>query len=129
MGKSRMSKYKGMPDLQEFLIGEGFKLYPGNLGTDRTLQNACNWYACRIVEQEAPPCICNEKAVQIVVKPHAYSFGNGVSTESVTVELSALSNHEDWWELNCYGLSPETLKNSLNSIEERLVAAWKAVNF
>ncbi len=124
-----MSKYKGMPDLQEFLIGEGFKLYPCNLGTDRTVQNACNWYACRIVEQEAPPCICNEKAVQIVVKPYAGSFGNGVSTESVTVELSALSNHEDWWELNCYGIPPETLKISLNSIEERLVAAWKAVNF
>ena len=124
-----MSKYKGMPDLQEFLIGEGFKLYPGNLGTDRALQNACNWYACRIVEQEAPFCICNEKSVQIVVKPYVCSFVNGISTESVTVELSALSNHEDWWELNCYGLSPETLKTSLNSIEERLVAAWKAVNF
>ena len=124
-----MSKYKGMPDLQEFLIGEGFKLYPDNLGTDRALQNACNWYACRTVEQEAPPCICNEKAVQIVVKPYACSFWNGVSTESVTVELSAQSNHEDWWELNCYGIPPETLKISLNSIEERLVAAWKAVNF
>ncbi len=124
-----MSKYKGMPELQEFLVGEGFKLYPGNLGADRTLQNVCNWYACRIVEQEAPPCICNDKAVQIVVKPHAYSFWNGVSTESVTVELGAQSNHEDWWELNCYGLSPETLKNSLNSVEERLVAAWKVVNF
>lgn len=124
-----MSKYKGMPDLQEFLIGEGFKLYPDNLGTDLALQNACNWYACRIVEQEAPPCICKEKAVQIVVKPYACSSGNGVSTESVTVELSALSNHEDWWGLNCYGIPPETLKTSLNSIEERLVAAWKAVNF
>ena len=124
-----MSKYKGMPDLQEFLIGEGFKLYPGNLGTDRSFRNLCEWYACRIVKQEAPFCICNEKAVQIVVKPYACSFGNGVSTESVTVELSALSNYEDWWELNCYGLSPETLKISLNSIEERLVAAWKAVNF
>lgn len=124
-----MSEYKGMPELQEFLIGEGFKLYPGNLETNRTFRNLCEWYACRTVEQEAPPCICNEKAVQIVVKPHAYSFWNGVSTESVTVELSALSNHEDWWELNCYGISPETLKISLNSIEERLVAAWKAVNF
>ena len=124
-----MSKYKGMPDLQEFLIGEGFKLYPGNLEKDRTWLNLCEWYACRIVEQEAPFCICNEKSVQIVVKPYVCSFGNGVSTESVTVELSALSNHEDWWELNCYGLSSETLKNSLNSIEERLVAAWKAVNF
>lgn len=124
-----MSKYKGMPELQEFLIGEGFKLYPGTLGTDRTFQNMCNWYACRTVEQEAPFCICNEKAVQIVVNPYACSFGNGVYTESVTVELSAQSNHEDWWELTCYGVSVETLKTSLNSIEERLVAAWKAVNF
>ena len=124
-----MSKYKGMPELQEFLIGEGFKLYPGTIGTDRTFQNMCNWYACRTVEQEAPFCICNEKAVQIVVKPYVCSFGNGVYTESVTVELSAQSNHEDWWELNCYGVSVETLKTSLNSIEERLVAAWKAVNF
>jgi hypothetical protein len=49
--------------------------------------------------------------------------------KSVTVELSAQSNHEDWWGLNCYRLSPETLKNSLNSVEERLAAAWKAVNF
>lgn len=40
-----MSKYKGMPDLQEFLIGEGFKLYPGNLEKDRTWFNLCEWYA------------------------------------------------------------------------------------
>jgi len=124
-----MSKYKGMPDLQEFLIGEGFKLYPGNLGADRTFLNMCNWYACRTVEQEAPFCICNEKAVQIVVQPHGYSYLNDCLSESVTVEIHAQSNHEDWWELNCYGLSPETLKTSLNGIEERLVAAWKAVNF
>lgn len=124
-----MSKYRGITELQEFLIGDGFTLYPGILETNRAFRNLCEWYACRIVEHEAPPCICNDKAVQIVVKPHAYSFGNGVSTESVTVAICALSNHEDWWELNCYGLSPETLKNSLNSIEERLVAAWKAVNF
>ena len=124
-----MSEYKGMPDLQEFLVGEGFKLYPGNLKEDRTWINLCDWYACRIVEQEAPFCIYYDKAVQIVVKPYACSLGNGVYTESVTVELSAQSNHEDWWQMNCYGLSPETLKTSLNSIEERLVAAWKAVNF
>jgi ABC-type Fe3+-hydroxamate transport system substrate-binding protein len=49
--------------------------------------------------------------------------------KSVTVELSAQSNHEDWWGLNCYRLSPETLKNSLNSVEERLAAAWTQRNY
>lgn len=123
-----MSKYRGMPELQEFLVGEGFKLYPGTLGTDRTLQNVCNWYACRTVEQEAPICVCNEKATQIVVEPHAYFYLNGCLSESVTVGICAQSNHEDWWDLNCYGISAETLNTSLDNIENRLVSAWKAVN-
>ena len=90
--------------------------------------NQCNWYACRRVKQEAPSCACNEKPVQIVVTPHTYSFQNGIHSESVSVELCAQSNHEDWLKLNCYGISAETVKTSLDSIEKRLVAAWKAVN-
>jgi hypothetical protein len=30
--------------------------------------------------------------------------------------------------MRCYGISAETLKTSLESIEKRLVAAWKVVN-
>ena len=119
--------YNGMPELQEFLTGIGFSLYQGFIDIGST-NNQFNWYAYRIVEQEAPLCTCNEKPVQIVVTPHACYFQNGVYSESVSVELCAQSNHEDWWELNCYGISVETLKTSLDSIEKRLVAAWKAVN-
>ena len=124
---NKKTTYNGMPELQEFLTGIGFSLYQGFLDIGST-NNQCNWYAYRRVEQEAPLCTCNEKPVQIVVTPHACYFPNGVYSESVSVELCAQSNHEDWWELNCYGISVETLKTSLDSIEKRLVAAWKAVN-
>ena len=122
-----MTTYNGMPKLQEFLTEIGFSLHQGFLDVGSTV-NQCNWYACRRVEQEAPLCTCNEKPVQIVVTPHACSFQNGGYSESVSVELCAQSNHEDWWELNCYGISVETLKTSLDSIEKRLIAAWKAAN-
>ena len=56
-----MSKYKGMPDLQEFLTEVGFSLYQGFL--DGSTFNLCDWYACRRVKQEAPLCACNNNSV------------------------------------------------------------------
>ena len=43
-----MSKYRGMPELQEFLIEIGFSLHQGFLDVGSTA-NQCNWYACRTV--------------------------------------------------------------------------------
>ena len=119
--------YNGMPELQEFLTEIGFSLHQGFLDVGSTA-NLCNWYACHRVEQEAPLCTCNEKPVQIVIMPYSFNFYNGNHSESVEVELRAMTSHGQWWSMRCYSISAETLKTSLDSIEKRLVAAWKAVN-
>ena len=124
---NKKTTYNGMTDLQEFLTGLGFSLYQGFLNVGSTA-NLCNWYACRRVEQEAPLCACNEKSVQIVIMPYSFNLYNGNHSESVEVELRAQTSHGEWWSIRCYGISAETLKTSLDSIEKRLVAAWKAVN-
>lgn len=124
---TKKTTYDGMPELQEFLTEIGFSLYQGFLDVGST-NNQCNWCACRRVEQEAPLCACNEKPVQIVIMPYSFNLYNGNHSESVEVELRAMTSHGEWWSMRCYGISAETLKTSLGSIEKRLVAAWKAVN-
>ena len=124
---NKKTTYNGIPELQEFLTEIGFSLHRSFTGAGDISPNQCNWYACRRVEQEVPLCTCNEKSVQIVIMPYSYQIDNRCS-ESVTVEICASVANGEWWNLQCYNVSAETLKTSLDSIENRLVTAWKAVN-
>lgn len=122
-----MSEFTGLDDLRYWLSSAGFKIYEDNL---RSRENLCNWYACRKIKSECRECETNEgKRLQIIASPYLidHSF-RGEHFCSASVQLSITGEAKDvWYKLMAYSLSPDELRERLDEIEGRLVAAWSAL--
>lgn len=120
-----MSEFTGLDDLRYWLSSAGFKIYEDNL---RSHENMCNWYACRKIKAECRECETNEgKRAQIVATPYCLYVQNA-GPACASVELSITGEAKNvWYKLMSYSLSPDELRERLDEIEGRLVAAWNAL--
>ena len=76
--------------------------------------------------QDLPQCVCNEKPVQLVLKPVRMNGFGGFRLNAWTVELRAAIASDRWVSFNEYGIQNEHLLERLHDSIGRLEAAWKA---
>ncbi len=119
-----MINFKGMDDLREWLVAQGFKVSPDSITRD----NGCNWYAYRRSEIPARECECNDgKPMQIVVRPFLFVESGG-RPEHRSTELDVTGESGGiWFKLSAYSLRDDELRAKLGDIECSLIAAWNAL--
>jgi hypothetical protein len=113
--------FVGCDELREWLKSQGFGVYTYSPSAD----NACNWYACRTTALDSRRCECNEKPVQIIVRPFVFCTPPH-KIENVDVEVRGKTG-DLWFQLMAYSLTPDELRARLPEIEARLIAAWNAL--
>lgn len=75
---------------------------------------------------EATQCHCNENPLQLAIKGSHFSTPDHDYT-SLQIELIAECSDGEWIEFKVYGLSPETVEESLDIHVQKLLTAWEAI--
>jgi hypothetical protein len=115
----REKDFIGCDELRTWLESQGFRAYTNAPSAD----NACNWYTCRTTALMSRECECNEKPVQIIVRP--FKFGLSIP-DFIEVEVRGQTG-DLWFQLMAHSLTPDELRARLPEIEARLIAAWNAL--
>ena len=105
----------GWDDLREWLVSRRFKIEVNQFRSDG---NLCNWCAYRCGSAPARP--------QLVIYPfHLIHLG---MPEHKSVELDITGETSGiWFKLEAYSVKFDELRDRLDDIERRLVAAWEAL--
>jgi hypothetical protein len=115
-------KFTGQDAWRVWLTEQGFTVGINSLPVPI---NECNWYAWRKIKYPARPCHCNEKPPSFCITPFLWTINQQpyVSAEAcLTGEQSGI-----WYQLKAYSISEEELKTRLDEIEDKLIAAWNAL--
>lgn len=110
--------------LIERLETAGWKQYRDNLspaGSETPV------YLCKHTDRtDLPQCSCNDKPVQLVLKPFRMMFHDGKRHETWTLSLCAEVHTGTWFDLRAYSISSDALLATLPDAIRRLEAAWQA---
>ena len=108
------------PDgLKSALESAGWRIDNDGLAGERTPK----WYAWKR-GKGLPDCECNDKPPSLCIKPWDMAqFGHGVSAE---IDITGESGGQ-WYKLQAYGISADTLMDRLPEVTDRLGTAWAAI--
>jgi hypothetical protein len=112
--------------LKTWLAGNGLTIEVNSLSDEN---NLAKWYAWKRSSMKARRCEQNgNENPQIVVHPFLFRHSglpNG-QYESCAVEIVGEYGGV-WYRLSAYSMSPDELVENLDSVENSLVRAWRAL--
>jgi hypothetical protein len=111
-----------MTDLKEQLAALGFKFEQNQFAQP---ENQLSWIAYRRIVEDHRVCDCNEKSLQLVVRPFKMQFYDNLH-ESCEVDVTGEFDGV-WYKLQAYSMSHEELLERLDEIEGNLIRAWGAL--
>lgn len=105
---------------RDFFLSQEYKSYPPS-----QLTSAKFFLQKKILD--VPKCNTNDSKVCINVEIYEiYDPSSPITHKSVELSLMAESTDEVWFKISAYGLRFEELEEKIKSVEERLVASWRA---
>lgn len=110
-----------LEELKAWCESVGYKIYPDHLTSK---ENMCKWVACKRLTG-ARECETNKHKIQLVISPYMY-FHNDANHLGCSVDITG-ERGGHWYKLQAYSLAATELKDSLNTIEQRLIDAWNAL--
>ena len=112
--------------MKEFLESNGYKCWKNDVDECSKTEH----YQRRVDNlpqyESYPLCQCNDK-VYINIVHYRFTI-HDLDHNSLTANLCHGNAAGEWCDLKIYSLSEEKVKESLDSIEQKLLNMWKAFN-
>lgn len=109
-----------MESFKTSLLDLGFKIESDQF---HNIMNMYNWIGYRRIVTDHRHCECNDKKLQLSVKPFSTTI-HGNEYESCEVEVVGEYNGI-WYKVMAYSMSPSEFLNRINEIEHNLIMAWE----